>query len=42
MVPEKPASIPMSISVKWLAIADEVRTRIIGLDEYIFMPELSF
>ncbi|GAI70681.1 unnamed protein product, partial [marine sediment metagenome] len=30
----------MCICLKWLATANEVRTRIIGLDENIFIPEL--
>ncbi len=30
------------VRVKWLAIADEVRTRIITSNEDIFIPELSF
>jgi hypothetical protein len=29
-------------SRSWLAIANEVRTRIIGSDRDIFIPELSF
>ena len=34
--------IDMTYIPKWLAIANEVRTRIIGLSEDIFIPELSF
>ena len=30
------------VRTAWLAIANEVRTRIIGSDRDIFIPELSF
>ena len=32
----------MMLNQSWLAIAYEVRTRIIGSDKDIFIPELSF